>query len=293
MSISGELAEAQAGLEGVKTMIMDLVGLPDPSIFSIGVRAYNNDTIVLYFQLDAETKTGWTFTPTNLGSVSIGANIYFVAKDMASRDKPSGALEETVTFLLKAYTDAGYSNLKFTTELPQDFIFIDSSEMSLHDEDDFDDATVMGWDKVCITAPIAQCDLGTSTAVFLSAPRSLEHLMYKSGSYELYGYIFKEFTTPSADRVFAIINIDAYDYGGTTKEFRKLTIAILIDAAETILYQLGQDAGSGDRIHRDKWLKLVVSLPAATTLTIRIYHKGYSNWSTVRLYLDNFKIVYE
>ena len=106
-----------------KTIYSDLVDLPDPVVLGVTVRAYNYDSVTLYMKVDA-TLAGWSFTTIALGAIGAGANIRLNLDDWGSRTKPAAELTEAIILRLRAYTDSGYTNLKwiFSRELVVVFI---------------------------------------------------------------------------------------------------------------------------------------------------------------------------
>lgn len=141
-----------------KTIYSDLVDLPDPVVLGVTVRAYNYDSVTLYMKVDA-TLAGWSFVTKALGAIGTGGNTRLNLDDFGSRTKPAAELTETIILRLRAYTDSGYSNLKWTFERELVVVFIKSDDGSWATvlSNDFDDGTVQGWagEDISGSSPVA------------------------------------------------------------------------------------------------------------------------------------------
>ena len=282
-----------------RTIYTDIVDLPDPVQLGLTIRAYNYDDVALYFQVTALCN-GWTFGTVDLGSVGSGASIYRNLDQFGSRAKPTSEREEIIKLILKAYTDAGYSDLKWTYERNVDVVFIKSDDPSYTVDvlNDFDDGTAQGWGASGESENTdVYLDAGRTNFV-LSAPYSIRLRQYTTvvGTYEARSRLHKQFTTPDKDVIFAIINVRAevspvgsawaYNKYG---EIRRDTV---------ILVHVGREYDDV-QVHyfpNAKWLRIVVPLPKNATVEVRIIHSLVNYRSAVDLanmfmYMDDFKII--
>lgn len=133
----------------------DLASLPDPVELGLTARIFNYDSVTLYMKMDG-SGPGWTFTENNLGSLASGANMYENIDDLGSKAKPASETVESITVRLRAYTDAGYANLKWTYERSIVMVFLktDDGSWTTSISNNFDDGTVQGWlaTEVCEVA---------------------------------------------------------------------------------------------------------------------------------------------
>lgn len=286
--------ELQVG-DPPRTIYEDIVNLPETVKLGITVRAFNHDDVGLYFQVTAEC-SGWTFETENLGLVGTGTDIYKNLDEFGSRAKPASETEQIIKLILKAYTDAGYSDLKWTYERNVTIVFIKSDDPSytVDELDNFDDGTVQGWsasNEQGNDAGYPTCEVASDYV--LSAPYSL--LMTQSycvlGVGQKRGRLYKSFITPNKDRVYAILDIRSTINGGYQRNLK-------IQQDGTILIYLGRpydEVNLYDYFFKDKWGRMVVPLPKNTTIEIRIVHEVYASSSCAtylgKVWLDDFKII--
>jgi len=272
--------------EAKRTIYRDIANLPSTVKLGLTIRYFNHDDESLYFQITG-SGTGYTFGTVNLGSLASGANAYKNLDEFASRakpsagDLPSGEMEETITLTLKAYTDSGYTNLKWTFERTITIHWINSEDatFTLDEEDNFDDGTVQGW---ATSGPWAGT-VAVATDYVLSSPYSLKNTRQHTGGVPstYTTNVYKQFTTPNKDKVFAIIDMRL---GRGSASVNHLSNSILKDS--DILIYINTPP-------YNKWIRHVVPLPKNTTLTITIERnvnwQGSPDYSY--LWLDDFKII--
>jgi len=272
-----------------RTIYIDCAGLPDPITMGISFRYHNYDDVTLYFRIKAEGNPDWTFaSPVNLGALGSGSDARYNWDNMGQRPNPNAELEETITLTLEAYTDSEYTDLKWTYSriVTIKFIKSDDGSWTVDVLNDFDDGTVQGWSyDLYKDALLVSFDVASDYAI--SPPYSLK-LKYKSDDYNelMWGCIYKSFTTPNKSEVFAIINVRM-----TSEESLR---ALEIKRDDTILALLGDKTwAKGDVIPRDKWIRVVVPLPANTTLTFKIILYVYfvDRGHLASIWLDDFKII--
>jgi len=290
-----------------RTIYRDVVNLPDPVLLGITVRYFNYDDVDLYFQITGSAP-GYTFGTVNLGLLASGANAYINLDNFASRAKPSagdftnGEFEENITLILKAYTDAGYTNLKWTHERTVTVHWIKSDDPAWTQDvlNDFDDGSVQGWsaaNEAGNQAGYPTC--GVATDYVLSAPYSLKvcsRLNASSG--ELRSRVYKSFTTPDKNKVFAIANVrlqkthdDGVTYGSWWKYLRE-------QRNGTVLVHIGKpyNVNKTNDAPVNKWFRIVVPLPKNTTLEIRFVldirvYLALTMDYDICFWLDDFKII--
>lgn len=274
----------------LRTIYRDITNLPDPMLLGITIRYFNHDDVGLYFQITGEAD-GYTFGTVNMGLLGSGLNAYRNLDNFASRARPAAETQEAVKLILKAYTDAGYSNLKWTYERMVLVVIINSVDGSwtLDEYDDFDDGTLMGWAVTCEQNCAGGFPTLTSVVDFvLSGPFSIRmenrSLTTNSGS-----YMHKNFTTANRNIVYAIINIRVTGPENYIKHIK-------VQRNGTILVFLGRpwDAVLADYVPTAKWMRIVVPLPKNTALQVRILfrhrHTGVPPYRAF-MWQDNFKII--
>jgi len=292
--------ELRAGETEPRTIYRDLLNLPDPVKLGITIRYFNHDDVDLYFQITGSA-TGYTFGTVNLGLLASGANAYQNLDEFASRAKPSAETSETITLTLKAYTDSGYTNLKWTYNRNVDVIWIKSDDPSYTQEvlNNFDDGTVQGWD-VAEEVNCPAVDKHAHTDFVLSAPYCLRSYGCTTGpAGEIRYRVYKSFTTPNKDKVYAIIDLrltTAIEEGaGSDGAYSKY---LRIQRDTTILVHLGRayDGVTSHYVPKQKWIRIVVPLPKNTTLELRIVYDYYGSSSNAAprcggMRMDDFKII--
>lgn len=264
------------------TLYSDIVGMPNPMYLGVCVRIFNYDASPLYMQLDAYVSgVLWTFTTNNVGSVGAGANIYYFKDQFGYRTIPTVETDETITMRLRAYTDAGYTNLVYTYERTVYVFFIKSDDGSWTTDfdDDFDDGTVDGWAARGLGGYVHPFEVVGDFV--LSAPYSIRYSCdHTSGVADWYGELYKTFTTPNTTKVYAIIHLRTL--GGENYANRAFEIRV---AGIRYIYCGGPTPNS-------KWVRFVVLLPVNSTIEISIGRR-YTNvgLETTRMWTDDFKII--
>ena len=250
--------------------------------------------------------TGYTFGTVNLGLLGAGSSAYINLDEFASKAKPApgalpdGELEENITLTLNAYTDAGYSALKWTYERTVIVYWINSNDASFTTDydDDFDDGTTMGWsavdeshnqggypiiaartDYVLSASYSCRCDENPDTC-----PNHVRSRMEKA------------ITTPNRAKVFAIINVRLHKMSGGGRVCGAKYLQIRYDG--NILVQLGfyDSVAGGDNLPINKWMRIVVALPSNSSITMEIAYDVYpstcgGNGDTSYFWQDDFKVV--
>lgn len=293
--------------EPARTIYHDIASLPDPVIQGITIRYFNYDDSGLYMQITG-SGTGYTFTPVNLGLLATGANAYKNLDAFASRAKPTvaqvpnGEMSENITLTLKAYTNAGYTNLKWTFDRVVTVIWINSADAAYTVDklDNFDDGTVQGWSY---TVELA-CSgvLSVASNYVLSTPYSLNLQIttggFAVGEWESRIRFNKTFNTTAKTKQYAIIDIRI---GGTSPyaDYYLKYLKVSIGTGGAIIY-LGQpyDGVHSDYIPRNRWLRIVIPLTPSTSTDLRIaidsdtyvYVGGYGN-ARFWMWMDDFKII--
>jgi len=287
--------------EPARTIYRDIANLPDPTTLGITIRYFNYNDAGLYMQITGSA-TGYTFTPINLGLLASGANIYKNLDNFASRAKPTvaqlpnGEMSENITLTLKGYTDSGYTNLKWTFNRVVTVIWINSTDaaFTVDELDNFDDGTVQGWAAAAeYHVESGYPTLAVATNYVLSTPYSLKMRQLNGATGETRSRLYKSFTTPNKDKVYAIFDcrVTRGHYGARLKY-------VNFQRDSTALVFLGKpyDDVGADNFVADKWFRIVVPLPKNTTLELRVIIDEYTDtypysayWQD--LYLDDFKII--
>jgi len=280
-----------------RSIYADLVNLPDPVKLGLNVRIFNYDDVGLYMRIDAYN-AAWTFGTVDYGLLASGANDYKMLDQFGSRAKPAAATSETITVRLRAYTDAGYTILKWTFERLVDVVFIKSDDGSWTQDvlNNFDDGTVQGWAASNVLGNTGGYPtLIVDTAYVLSTPYSLRMMSMMGASFpsECISYMGKSFTTPNKNNVYAIIDV-RHAKSGANAFVRNIevrtdgTIIVVIGLPWTGFWK------GVNYVPQDRWMRMVVPLPKNTALELRIYHyieqAGAGNqWG--RMWMDDFRII--
>jgi hypothetical protein len=292
--------------EPKRTIYRDIVNLPDPVKLGITIRYFNHDDVDLYFQITG-SGTGYTFGTVNLGLLASGANAYTNLDEFASRTKPSasdlpnGEKEENITLILKAYTDSGYTNLKWTYERIVTVHWINSADAAFTVDvlNNFDDGTVQGWAVANEQNNRAGYPtIAVATDYVLSAPYSCKITQFSlDGTYLVRSRLYKSFATPNKATIYAIMDIRN---GLNVTSTYGVLVYNKINRDTTPLILLGQPEEafipSIDYFVRNKWIRIVIPLPANTTVEIRIIQQiGNRRPAPVDVYsylwLDDFRII--
>ncbi len=291
--------------EPKRTIYRDIVNLPDPVNLGLTIRYFNHDDVDLYMQITGSC-AGYTFGTVNLGLLGTGANAYQNLDEFASRAKPSvgdlpdGEMEENITLTLKAYTDAGYSELKWTFERVVTVHWINSADdaFTVDELDNFDDGTVQGWAVANEEGnDAAYPQLHVVSDYVLSALYSIRMTQLSSAAAtRVRGRLYKSFTTPDKDVVYAIINfrlsrVTTPNDWNRIKNFR-------VQKNTDLLIFLGRpyDAEGfvADYVPRDKWMRVVVPLPKNISVEVRLVLEFFGYAALVYysyLWIDDFKII--
>lgn len=269
----GEKFGVSPPTETERTIYADLVNLPDPIKIGLTVKVYNYDSVTLYMKLSG-TGTGWTFTATQLGSLAAGSNYTKNIDQFGSKAKPAAETSETVIITLNAYTDAGYSVLKWTYSKNIDLLLIKSDDGSwTQDElDNFDDGTVQGWTAVRDGGDASiVVTYGVRTDYVLSPAYSFGLSVSRAvaGNYEARARMSKTFnTTALRNTIYAIINVRPPDLVYAESKYEQ------VQNGDTVLVFVGQpyDTVDADYLPVNRWIRIVVPLPKNTAVDFRIIH---------------------
>lgn len=238
------------GTKLIRSIYGDLPNLPDPLKLGLSVRIFNYDSVSLYMQV-LGAGTGWTFTTTNAGVLAAGSNMVVNIDQFGSRAKPAAETLESVTITLKAYTDAGYSALKWTYDRVVSVVLIKSDDGSwaVDQLDNFDDGTVQGWavaNENNNTGGYPQ--IAVDSAQALSAPYSLKMTQLCNAAHTAYQHYVHV--------AFNAVNLVSIGSGG---------------------FGTGSNCAAGDaadRMPTAKWMRTVT--PLTPNLTAALYIR---NWA--------------
>lgn len=280
MSIELRLSDiAPPTVEPHHTIYTDVVNLPDPVKLGFAYKAFNYDAVTLYFQLVA-TCAGWTFpASTNEGAILTGANATYTHDQYGSRARPTAETVEHITLTLKAYTDAGYTILKWTFVRDVTVWFIYSNDGTWIQDflDTFDDGTVDGWTATSSFVP----SIARATDFVLSVPYSCKADDGRPNVASAWLSMNKSFDTPNRAKVFAIANLRFNQSLGSGVVF---TMNIYV--AGTVVLSI--------KIPLARWMRVVVPLPSNTVgvaigLRVDGTSTGYPWW--IYEWQDDFTIV--
>jgi len=281
--------------EPPRTIYDDLVNMPDPIKMSLTVRIFNYDDVGLYMRVDAYN-SAWTFNSYNAGLLGSGLNMYYSMDRMGQRAKPPSETTEVITVRLRAYTDAGYTILKWTFTRSVTITLIKSDDGSWTQDmlNDFDDGTTQGWSYTFEYGS----GMGTGwfkayTDYVLSPPYSLNLKGYGSG--DPCGWsIWKSITTPNRENVFAIFDIRwarSTVAGGELMGYLK-RMEIRKDSDVLLYVGRAHDDVAVDYVPNHRWIRVVVKLPKNSTFTLKAFMDAHriAGWF-LYTWLDDFKII--
>lgn len=249
MSVELRLTDVEPPLPDPKrTIYRDIVNLPDSVKLGLTIRYFNHDDVGLYMQITGSC-AGYTFGTENLGLLASGANAYKNLDEFASRAKPSvgdlpdGEMEENVTLILRGYTDAGYSDLKWTFERVVTVHWINSANaaFTVDELDNFDDGTVQGW---------AAKKILESLAFVLTSAVAIDYVLSATYSFKV-----------TADWT-------AFD---PLPSVAPKNTRIRRDSTHLVFIGRPYDANSTTYPPEDRWLRNVVPLPKNTALEIQVF----------------------
>ena len=274
-----------------KTIYRDIRDLAATLWLSLTVRYYNFTGGNLYFRITG-SGTGYTFGTVDLGLLAGGSNAYENLDHFASRAKPAAATTETITLTLRAYTDAGYTNLYATYERSVEVVIIDHGDGSwnLDVDNDFDDGTVQGWDRTVENG--VETSWGVANDYLLSAPWSLRFRIQAGGTARCRGYFRKSITTPNLDEIYAVIDIRPDMLVPPNPRFKNLHV--FYDSMDLVFLGEPFDITANHYMIEERWIRIVVPLPKNTTIELKIridtYNEGTgtASWS---VNLDDFKVI--
>lgn len=280
--------------EDPPTILFDIVDLPDPVKIGLSVRVYNYDDETLYFTITGSA-VGWTFASVDLGALGSGTNKYFNLDDFGQRAKPVDELDEIVSLTLKAYTDAEYTNLKHTYDKDVGIKWIKSDDISYTVDflDNFDDGTVQGWAvEQTQGTPLGGYPQLTVDVSYVLSPEYSLRMTMQSGTTTQGAKIYKQFSTPDKDVIYAIINTRTNKGAEHHKHMNEQ-----VWSNGTVLLFIGRPKGSPyvDVIPLSKWTRKVVTLPRNALVTVAInwdrYDIATQQTPYSRHYMDDFKII--
>lgn len=284
----------------------DIVGVPETTYLGLTVRIFNWKDTTLYFSITGSGE-GYTFKTVQLGTVDSGKNKYFLLDAFATKPRPApeeleeGEKIETIELILSAYSDEDYTDLVETYTKQVTIHWINSEDPAFNTEvlNNFDDGTVQGWNLEAVSSK-TKVELSVASDYALSAPYSLKarhRYYYYSYPASTTARLYKSFTTPDKDEVFAILNIrlDRMPAEGYDSGYAK---AVEIWCNNTLLMRLGGATTTNkDNVPLDRWIQVTVPLPKDQTVVIEIRWSGthgsyggtWDQWYI--LWLENFRII--
>jgi len=275
----------------------DLTNLPNPCKLGISVRAYNYDDVGLYFKV-AGSGGPWTFVEQTIGLIASGGNAYRNFDQFGSRAKPSCEMSETMSVILRAYTDSGYTNLKWTFTRTLSIYFIDSSDPSYTVDvlNNFDDGTVQGWaayNEAGMDAGYPQVAVATDYVLSPAYSLKMTSYWYSSGAGQKIARLYKSLSTPNRDFVYAIIDVRVGELETDTRIHHK---NLRIQNGGTPLIHVGRpyDTDVLTYIPLNKWMRIVVPLPKNASVDMRIILEWYVSspaYNYTYVWIDDFKVI--
>lgn len=121
-------------------MVVAMESLADPMPIDFAFKCTNTDDIVLYVKSELiSPPAGWTGSAEQHGSLGVGVDDYFL-NDNYTRSKPANLTEETVTFRISYYSDAGYTILVSSEDVSYTITYVDFDDagFTVVDDDTFE-----------------------------------------------------------------------------------------------------------------------------------------------------------
>ena len=233
--------------------------------------------------------------------LAAGTNKYENLDEFGSRAKPgagaftAGEFQESIVLTLRAYTDAGYTNLKWTYQRTVTIVWVksDDAAFTVDELDNFDDGTVQGWAYTVEVGNTTNSSFGAASDYVLSPLYSLRAKTGDACAENLFR-VSKTFNTPNKPKIYMIANIRLGFIPGVspgtpyTKNFK-----VQLDSSILVFLGRPYDTVTADYIPKDKWLRAVIPLPANQAIDVRLVYHAYSACFRTHptLWLDDFKII--
>lgn len=270
-----------------RTIYRDLFNLPDPVELGITIRYFNYDDIQLWLRITGEAP-GYTFDTVNLGALASGTSAYRNLDEFASRAKPDAEVTEHIKLILRGYSDAGYTNLRWTFERTVTVVWVDDSDPSYTTDmlNNFDDGTVQGWggydeeDSAPFTPSLC-------TDFVLSPQYSL--CLSKGSGVNQRQRFEKSITTPNRNIVYAIIDLRVHTTDVPLLNLKN--IRVRYDTVTLVFIGRPYDTVEEQYIPDAKWMRIVVPLPKNTTLNLQIRLQSYRILGSHWMWMDDFKVI--
>jgi len=300
-----------------RTIYTDIVDAPDPCKMGITIHYYNYSDQNLYFKFFGEGPSPWVSNSSEIGLINSGIHEYKNFNNFMERTSPTIETEEWITFTLRGYSDAGYTNLvyEFSRAIIVKFLDSEDGSWTLNELDNFDDLVECddcepqdGWyvvyEKEGHGADAQVIDIVSDYVLSSSLALRARYTAYYDPFRERRYRIYKEFTTPNKSEVYVIINF-RWDAdcpptgGGVCGSLKAASKYMRITWGDTELLHIGRqyDAVEEDYFPRDKWMRFIVPLPKNTTEELRIivdaaiWGSGSGVYGHMYVWLDDIKII--
>ena len=277
--------------EPKRTIYRDINSMPNPMLLGLTCRIFNWDSVSLYFKIRGSA-AGYTFTTKSLGILGASTDKYYNCDQFASREKPASALEEDIVVSIDAYTDAGYTILKWTFDRTVHVMFINSSDGSwtFNYNDNFDDGTVMGWASRYTGGAAISCVASTDTVV------SPSYACRHAGSVTIIGTVrstefHKTITTPNGVTQ-CFLNICVREKK-STEAISALRCIITFNGQQLVYLGPTTDVVA-DRFPSLRWVRILCVLPANTTaelVIVTVVRCNTSGQADYFNYIDDVQVI--
>ena len=273
-----------------RTVYTDLESMPSTLDLSITFYVHNYDDIALYMRVDGTLPAEWSYTSTDLGSVSSGSSILRCIDHFASRTAPASETAENLTIRVRAYTDAGYTDLKWTYTRELSLLMIKSDDGSWTQDllNDFDDGTKQGWTKVN-EAGTSGADI-IDGATYTSSPYSYKGGVRSANEATVRFRFEKAITTANRATVLAITN---FRLGRVSSTYNWLKNArITYDTTDIVYVGRASDGISVNYLPLGRWMRFAEILPSNTSLTLKFRFEGRSRYNyDILAWIDDVTII--
>lgn len=191
----------------------------DPLRMQIALQIKNQEASAFYFKVDqfAAPPSGWAIQPRYVGLIQVDETGQFVY-DNVSRSRPvsipQGRLTESISLMVQAYYDSGYTSLYSQDDFTVAFNFLDltSTQWTVIYHDNFDDKQTRNWTSVSYGGGSYSATIDVTDIYYRSFQYSLRLDTYASWNCYCCGGYKKIFDIGSVQEVYLIYSIRSEDW---------------------------------------------------------------------------------
>ena len=263
-------------------MVVPMESLADPMPIRFTFKATNITDIAIYVKSEIiSAPAGWAGSAEQHGSLGVGIDDYFL-NDNNTKTKPATDTEQTITFRVTYYSDAGYSSELNHEDITYVITFVDFDDVgyTVLDDDGFE-LDLENWSLVN--------ELGSSTLVRITGmSRSGVACMAHNGTADgEIAYAKKDFVVPAATR--AYIRIWLYIYGNSELILEIITDSEGVSQKRTLPIAFDYAPKGGSELG-SQWICIGLKMPTNGTYRTRLRNICESVEEVIRY--DDIRVVY-